>query len=46
MYDLDRLAGAHDGHWAILTGCRKGAVPAALAAASPAAAPAPRNRIP
>jgi error-prone DNA polymerase len=25
-YDLDDLAGAHGGHWAILTGCRKGAV--------------------
>ena len=29
---------AHDGHWVILTGCRKGAVPAALAAAGPEAA--------
>ncbi|HEY2553386.1 MAG TPA: error-prone DNA polymerase [Streptosporangiaceae bacterium] len=38
VYDLDALAGAHDGHWVILTGCRKGAVPAALAAAGPAAA--------
>jgi error-prone DNA polymerase len=25
-YDLADLAGAHGGHWAILTGCRKGAV--------------------
>jgi error-prone DNA polymerase len=32
VYDLDTLAQAHDGHWVILTGCRKGAVPAALAA--------------
>ena len=32
VYDLAELAGAHDGHWVILTGCRKGAVPAALAA--------------
>jgi error-prone DNA polymerase len=31
VYDLDVLAQAHDGHWAVLTGCRKGAVPAALA---------------
>src|SRR5215207_2036957 len=31
-YDLDELAGAHDGHWLVLTGCRKGAVPAALTA--------------
>jgi error-prone DNA polymerase len=32
VYDLDALAQAHDGHWVILTGCRKGAVPAALTA--------------
>jgi error-prone DNA polymerase len=31
VYDLEELAQAHDGHWVILTGCRKGAVPAALA---------------
>jgi len=31
VYDLQHLAQAHDGHWVILTGCRKGAVPAALA---------------
>ncbi|MEP7025364.1 MAG: DNA polymerase III subunit alpha, partial [Actinomycetota bacterium] len=37
VYDLDALAEAHDGHWVILTGCRKGAVPAALAAAGRAA---------
>jgi error-prone DNA polymerase len=30
-YDLDALAQAHDGHWVILTGCRKGTVPAVLA---------------
>ncbi len=30
VYDLDELARAHGGHWAILTGCRKGAVRAAL----------------
>ncbi|HXS66636.1 MAG TPA: error-prone DNA polymerase [Streptosporangiaceae bacterium] len=29
-YDLDLLAGAHDGHWVVLTGCRKGAVSTAL----------------
>ncbi|WP_129668568.1 error-prone DNA polymerase [Phytoactinopolyspora endophytica] len=29
-YDLDELAERHDGHWAVLTGCRKGLVPAAL----------------
>src|SRR5215469_4553769 len=30
-YDIDELARAHGGHWVILTGCRKSAVPAALA---------------
>src|SRR5215472_16752044 len=30
-YDLESLARAHGGHWVVLTGCRKGAVPAALA---------------
>lgn len=30
VYDLAELAGAHDGHWAVLTGCRKGSVRAAL----------------
>ncbi|HEY3904070.1 MAG TPA: error-prone DNA polymerase, partial [Streptosporangiaceae bacterium] len=29
-YDLDLLADAHDGHWVVLTGCRKGAVSTAL----------------
>jgi error-prone DNA polymerase len=38
IYDESALADAHDGHWVILTGCRKGAVPAALAAHGPAAA--------
>jgi error-prone DNA polymerase len=33
VYDVGALAGAHGGHWVVLTGCRKGAVPAALAAA-------------
>ncbi|MGO9280830.1 MAG: error-prone DNA polymerase, partial [Streptosporangiaceae bacterium] len=32
VYDEAALAEAHGGHWVILTGCRKGAVPAALAA--------------
>jgi error-prone DNA polymerase len=40
VYDLDSLAQAHGGHWVILTGCRKGAVPAALASAGPGAAAA------
>ncbi len=38
VYDEDALAGEHDGHWVILTGCRKGAVPAALARRGPDAA--------
>ncbi|TDE35767.1 error-prone DNA polymerase [Actinomadura sp. 6K520] len=38
VYDPAALAGAHDGHWAVLTGCRKGPVPAALAAGGPDAA--------
>ena len=40
VYDLESLARAHGGHWVILTGCRKGAVPAALASAGPRAAAA------
>ncbi|HEY7484737.1 MAG TPA: error-prone DNA polymerase [Streptosporangiaceae bacterium] len=35
VYDLDALAGAHDGHWVVLTGCRKGIVPAAFADGDP-----------
>ena len=35
VYDTGALAGAHGGHWVVLTGCRKGAVPAALAAGGP-----------
>jgi error-prone DNA polymerase len=38
VYDADALAGAHDGHWVVLTGCRKGQVPAALTAGGPDAA--------
>jgi error-prone DNA polymerase len=38
VYDTGTLAGAHGGHWVVLTGCRKGPVPAALAAAGPGAA--------
>jgi error-prone DNA polymerase len=38
VYDLAALAGGHDGHWVVLTGCRKGQVPAALAAGGPEAA--------
>src|SRR3954453_15514336 len=35
---LSALAQAHGGHWLVLTGCRKGTVPPALAKAGPAAA--------
>src|SRR5579863_4187932 len=35
---LPALAEAHQGHWLVLTGCRKGTVPAALGAAGPQAA--------
>ena len=38
VYDLQTIANAHDGHWAVLTGCRKGQVPAALVAGGPDAA--------
>ena len=38
VYDTAALADAHGGHWVVLTGCRKGQVPAALAAAGPDAA--------
>ncbi|MGH9118382.1 MAG: error-prone DNA polymerase, partial [Acidimicrobiales bacterium] len=37
-YHLSHLAEAHAGHWAVLTSCRKGSVPAALARDGPAAA--------
>jgi error-prone DNA polymerase len=35
VYAMDDLAQRHDGHWVILTGCRKGHVPAALAGNGP-----------
>jgi len=38
VYDLEALIGRHGGHWAVLTGCRKGPVPAALAEHGPGAA--------
>ncbi len=38
MASLADLAGAHGGRWQVLTGCRKGTVPAALVADGPAAA--------
>ena len=36
--ELAALADAHGGHWLVLTGCRKGTVPAALTEQGPAAA--------
>src|SRR3954463_7366188 len=38
LYNLSELAQAHDGHWLVLTGCRKGTVPSALVREGPAAA--------
>ncbi|MGH9304940.1 MAG: PHP domain-containing protein, partial [Acidimicrobiales bacterium] len=44
-HDLDRLAALCDGHFAVLTGCRKGAVPGALVSAGPAAAARELDRL-
>ncbi len=38
IFTLDALASAAGGHWLVLSGCRKGAVPAALMEAGPGAA--------
>ena len=38
VFTLDALARAAAGHWLVLSGCRKGAVPAALMEAGPGAA--------
>jgi error-prone DNA polymerase len=38
VFDLSALSQAAGGHWLVLTGCRKGTVPAALAAEGPSAA--------
>ncbi len=45
VYDLDELAERADGHWAILTGCRKGAVRRALAEDGPTGAAAALDRL-
>jgi error-prone DNA polymerase len=45
VYDEDALAGEHDGHWVVLTGCRKGAVPAALVRRGPDAAAAELRKL-
>lgn len=44
-YRLDRLAEHADGHWVILTGCRKGAVRTALTTGGPRAAAAELRRL-
>ncbi|MBF4563328.1 error-prone DNA polymerase [Microbacterium sp. VKM Ac-2870] len=44
-YDLEDLAARSGGHWAILTGCRKGIVRQALAAGGPDAAAAELDRL-
>ncbi|HUZ44007.1 MAG TPA: error-prone DNA polymerase [Acidimicrobiales bacterium] len=38
LADLDLLGSHHGGHWMVLTGCRKGAVPRALVEEGPSAA--------
>ncbi|WP_292831157.1 error-prone DNA polymerase [Microbacterium sp.] len=45
LYRLDELAAQAEGHWAVLTGCRKGAVRQALAAGGPAAAATELDRL-
>jgi error-prone DNA polymerase len=45
VYDEAELSALGRGHWWVLTGCRKGAVPAALAAGGPAAAGAELDRL-
>ncbi|GAA0525631.1 error-prone DNA polymerase [Saccharopolyspora subtropica] len=45
VYDLEELADAAEGRWQVLTGCRKGAVPAALVAGGVDAAAAELDRL-
>jgi error-prone DNA polymerase len=45
VYDVERLAELAAGEWLILTGCRKGTVPAALADGGPAAAAGELDRL-
>ncbi|MEX2553889.1 MAG: PHP domain-containing protein, partial [Actinomycetota bacterium] len=45
VYDLARLAELHGGHWLMLTGCRKGSVPKALAEGGPEAAERALNEL-
>ncbi|MFD1949053.1 error-prone DNA polymerase [Nocardioides aestuarii] len=45
VYDLDELGERGRGHWTVLTGCRKGTVPHALATGGEAAAAAALDRL-
>ncbi|MGH3731199.1 MAG: error-prone DNA polymerase [Micromonosporaceae bacterium] len=45
VYQMDRLAELAAGHWRVLTGCRKGTVPAALATGGPQAAARELDRL-
>ncbi|WP_265448105.1 error-prone DNA polymerase [Flexivirga meconopsidis] len=45
VYDLDALAEEADGHWVVLTGCRKGSVPHALRTRGAEAATAELRRL-
>ncbi|HYJ51261.1 MAG TPA: PHP domain-containing protein, partial [Microbacterium sp.] len=45
LYDLDELAEQSGGDWAVLTGCRKGAVRCALADGGPVAAASALDRL-
>ena len=45
LYDLEELADAHDGHWVVLTGCRKGSVPKTLSTEGFSAAEAELDRL-
>src|SRR5918993_4921498 len=45
VYDLDELAAQAEGNWAVLTGCRKGAVRRALSTGGPEAAAGELDRL-
>ncbi len=45
IYDLEELADSHEGHWVVLTGCRKGSVPKTLAAQGLSAAASELDRL-
>ncbi|QIG41247.1 error-prone DNA polymerase [Microbacterium sp. 4R-513] len=45
LYDLDELSMQADGHWAVLTGCRKGTVRHALAVDGPSGAERELDRL-